>query len=82
MKINKSGIHCQTLLKKDYTTTNATGATIDNPETISYLNNNHHFCRVIITGESIEYLKLQRSNHIRALFTKQGNSWNGEFLVP
>jgi pyridoxamine 5'-phosphate oxidase len=68
--------------KKDYITHKPPGSSISNPENVEYIEDHHFFTIIDITPSKIEYLKLKRPNHIRAVFTIAGNSWNGEFLVP
>lgn len=72
----------QTNSRKDYTTENAPGSTISNPDQLEYLNNENHFCIVEIEPFRIEYLKLKRPNHLRVQYSKVENSWEAEFLVP
>lgn len=68
--------------KKDYTTSNAPGTLIKNPDQVDYNNAIAHFCVLKIECTNIEYLRLKRPNHIRALFTKNEEDFKGEFLVP
>lgn len=68
--------------KKDYITEKVPGSPIKNPDNVDYLEEEHHFCAIKIVPKSIEYLKLKRPNHIRILFEKTEEEWNGEFLVP
>jgi pyridoxine/pyridoxamine 5'-phosphate oxidase len=68
--------------RKDYTANKIPGSTIDNLDSIAYLEEKNHFCIVEIISDSIEYLKLQRPNHQRILFTKTKENWAGKFLVP
>jgi len=68
--------------RKDYTTEEAPGSTISNPDKIEYLNEGNHFCIVEIQPFRIEYLKLKRPNHIRVQYSKSDSSWESEFLVP
>lgn len=68
--------------KKDYTTTKSPGSTIDEPEQLEFLSDENHFCVVEIIPYKMEYLKLQQPNHIRVRFSRVGNQWGTEFLVP
>ena len=68
--------------RKDYITDNSPGSFIKNPEHVEYLEDQNYFTILDITPTKIEYLKLQRPNHIRVLFVKTNDKWNGEFLVP
>ena len=68
--------------KKSYTTTEAPGSALNNPELIDYLGNDNHFCMVEITPFKIEYLKLEKPEHIRVRFSKQDDLWKSEYLVP
>lgn len=68
--------------KKDYTTTNAPGTVIKNPDNVSYLEEKTNFCVIKIKPTNIEYLRLKRPNHIRVAFTKTEDEFIGEFLVP
>ncbi|WP_276165868.1 pyridoxamine 5'-phosphate oxidase family protein [Zobellia alginiliquefaciens] len=68
--------------KKDYTTHIAPGSTIKAPDTLEYLNGDHHFCAIQIEPTNIEYLKIKQPNHIRVLFSRTNESWLGEFLTP
>ncbi|SIS99196.1 Pyridoxine/pyridoxamine 5'-phosphate oxidase [Zobellia uliginosa] len=67
--------------KKDYTTHLAPGSTIENPESVEYLDE-HYFCAIKIEPTSMEYLKVKQPNHIRVLFSKIDGSWSGKFLAP
>ncbi|MEB8330436.1 pyridoxamine 5'-phosphate oxidase family protein [Flavobacteriaceae bacterium KMM 6897] len=68
--------------KKDYTTSEAPGKEIRDPDIIEYLSDENHFCVVEVYPFKIEYLKLNRPNHIRVRYSKQESDWDGEFLVP
>jgi len=68
--------------KKDYTTSKAPGSTIQRPEEVTYLEENHHFSVIKIVPESIAYLRLKKPNHIRVKYTKVDAQWKHEFLVP
>ncbi|HDZ03615.1 hypothetical protein LCGC14_0127970 [marine sediment metagenome] len=68
--------------RKDYITNNSPGSFIKNPDHVEYLEEENYFTILDIMPTKIEYLKLQRPNHIRAKFTKTSENWKGEFLVP
>jgi len=68
--------------KKDYITNSSPGSLLKNPDQVEYIEEGNYFCILDVVPTKIEYLKLKRPNHIRALFKKIDNSWNGEFLVP
>ncbi|APQ16366.1 pyridoxamine 5'-phosphate oxidase family protein [Maribacter hydrothermalis] len=68
--------------RKDYITETSPGSAIKNPDHVEYIEEENYFAILDIIPTKIEYLKLQRPNHIRALFTKTDDNWNGEFLVP
>jgi pyridoxine/pyridoxamine 5'-phosphate oxidase len=68
--------------KKDYTTNNAPGTPIKNPDNVDYNPKRNHFCPVKLIPNTIEYLQLRRPNHLRILFSRIDTDWSGEFLVP
>jgi pyridoxine/pyridoxamine 5'-phosphate oxidase len=68
--------------RKDYTTQYAPGSLLKNPDEVDYLSDENHFCIVRIIPRKIEYLRLKRPNHIRAVFKKENTNWNSDFLVP
>lgn len=68
--------------RKDYITHMGPGSKIKNPEYIDYLEDANYFAMIDITPIKIEYLRLQRPNHIRVEFTKDQKDWKGIFLVP
>lgn len=68
--------------RKDYTTEDAPGKEIKNPDEVDYLDKEHFFAAIRIIPEQIEYLKLKRPNHIRARFQKREHKWEGTYLVP
>jgi hypothetical protein len=67
---------------KNYTTSIAPGIPIKNPEEVSYNSNENYFCPVKLIPNTIEYLSLNRPNHLRVLFSRTDTDWSGEFLVP
>jgi pyridoxine/pyridoxamine 5'-phosphate oxidase len=72
----------QAASRKDYTTALAPGTPIENPDEVGHLLTENYFCPVKLVPQTIEYLRLQRPNHVRILFSKKENDWSGEFLVP
>jgi general stress protein 26 len=68
--------------KNDYTTILPPGSRVKKISEVEYLNNENYFCAVTIQPQKIEYLKLAKPNHIKIKYTKEGDLWNGEFLVP
>ncbi len=68
--------------RKDYTTADAPGSLLNNPDQVDYLTDGNHFCVVKIIPSSIEYLRLKRPHHIRMDFTRKNQEWSGQFLVP
>lgn len=68
--------------RKDYSTQQTPGDTINNPDSVEYLKEENHFCMIEISPFKIEYLKLKRPNHLRIKFSKNEERWDGEFLVP
>ncbi len=67
--------------RKDFTTIEAPGTPIKNPDNVEYSEEEDHFCVLKLVPSQMEYLQLKRPNHIRALFEKE-NDWEGEFLNP
>ncbi|MEM1002098.1 MAG: pyridoxamine 5'-phosphate oxidase, partial [Bacteroidota bacterium] len=68
--------------RKDYTTTEAPGSTLKNPDQVNYSHENYHFGVLHIIPKRIEYLQLKRPNHLRIQFEMQDGDWHGQFLVP
>ena len=67
---------------KDYTTALAPGSRIDNPDLVAYVpRNENHFVALQFIPHTIEYLRLKRPNHLRAVF-KSVDNWKGQWLVP
>ena len=81
-RLNTTWQNIQPNSRKDYITQISPGSSIKNPDHVEYIENENYFTIIDIIPSKIEYLKLQRPNHIRALFTKIDDKWNGEFLVP
>ncbi|WP_339656919.1 pyridoxamine 5'-phosphate oxidase family protein [uncultured Maribacter sp.] len=68
--------------RKDYITQTSPGSAISNPDYVEYIEDKNYFTMIDIVPTKIEYLKLQRPKHIRALFKKVNKEWKGKFLVP
>jgi len=68
--------------KKDYAAKMSPGSQISSPEKVQYdFSDQGHFLQLVFKAETIEYLRLKRPNHLRALF-RLNNNWEGSFLVP
>lgn len=72
----------QSASRNDYTTKESPGTSINNPDAVDYNPDDNYFCPVKIIPTKIEYLRLKRPNHLRILFSKEGDAWSGQFLVP
>ena len=68
--------------QKDYTTVLAPGSRIDSVSSTSFLQEEHHFMKLVFQATQLDYLELRRPVHIRALFKKVKESWIGEFRTP
>lgn len=68
--------------KKDYTTVSAPGSSISSYEPMGYLREDNYFCMVHIEPHKIEYLKLEKPNHIRIRYSRDDEKWKGEYIVP
>ncbi len=66
----------------DYCTTIAPGSTIKDPTVVSYNYEQPYFSVVKITTETIEYLRLDHPNHIRAKYILEENQWKSSFIAP
>ena len=67
----------------DYLTSSPPGTEIKNPDLVEYLDEEEPYFSVIyITPIKIEYLQLNRPNHLRIRFSKREGSWKSDFLVP
>lgn len=75
-----SKVHTKSL--KDYTTVEAPGSLLEDPDQVEYLNEENHFCMVRVQPFKIEYLKLQEPHHLRIRYSKVEDLWKSEFLVP
>jgi pyridoxine/pyridoxamine 5'-phosphate oxidase len=68
---------------KDYTTITAPGSKIKNPDDVDYVSRQEaHFLPLRFVPQRLEYLKLKRPNHLRALFTNNKTEWQGQWLTP
>lgn len=67
--------------KKDYTTIKAPGTSIEQPDAVEY-GEDINFCILKFEFYQIDYLSIQRPNHIRAKFEWENNSWTGSYQVP
>lgn len=68
---------------KDYTTQLPPGAPIKNPYQVDYVERSeNNFLPLRFVPNAVELLQLKRPNHLRALYTKNGEEWNGQWLVP
>ncbi|SFR49546.1 Pyridoxine/pyridoxamine 5'-phosphate oxidase [Robiginitalea myxolifaciens] len=68
--------------RKDYITHIAPGSEIPGPDSVEYLHDEKFFASIYIQPHKIEYLQLKRPNHLRVRYSREGDVWNGEFLVP
>lgn len=68
--------------KKSYTTKDAPGSPLQSSTVVEYLRNGDYFSIVEIKPYKIEYLKLEKPEHVRIRFLKEDTGWRGEFLVP
>jgi len=67
--------------KKDYSSVQTPGSKIKGPDQVSYDDSKKHFIKINFKSLRLEYLRLKRPNHIRAIFNLN-DSWEGQFLVP
>ncbi len=67
--------------KIDYSSIQIPGSNIKNPDEIVHDFSNGHFTKIKFQSLSLEYLRLKRPNHIRAIFNSY-DSWRGQFLAP
>lgn len=69
--------------KKDYTTVKGPGSKITHLEQIEYLDTSQNFSVMKMEPYKIEFLKLQRPNHIRVQYSlNEKQDWDSSFLVP
>lgn len=67
--------------QKDYTTLMAPGTTIKAMDTVEYGIENH-FIKLVFKAYQIDYLRLKRPNHQRAVFTLKDKEWQRTFVTP
>ncbi len=68
--------------RKEYTTKLAPGEDIKDPEKIDFLQEENFFTAIKLIPDKIEYLRLNKPNHVRVLFKKEKGEWKGSYLVP
>lgn len=71
--------------RKAYCTIKAPGSTVENPEEAYQWNESflpEHFTVIEAIAHEIEFLQLGSMKHLRGRFLKEGNEWNGQWLVP
>jgi pyridoxine/pyridoxamine 5'-phosphate oxidase len=67
---------------KDYTTTVSPGSVIAGSDQVNYgTRKENNFLALKFIPHSIEYLRLKRPHHLRAIF-KLEDGWKGDWLVP
>lgn len=67
--------------KKDYSSIQIPGSPIKGPDIVDHDFSKSFFTKIIFQSSSLEYLRLKRPNHIRAIFNSD-DLWSGQFLVP
>ncbi len=68
---------------KDYTTQLPPGSPIKNPDHVEYVERSqNHFLPLRLVPKTLELLQLKRPNHLRAIYTRVENSWEGQWLIP
>lgn len=67
--------------QKDYTTTVAPGTVIKQMDALTY-SDSHHFRILVFKATKIDYLRLKRPNHQRAVFNFFDEQWKGSFVAP
>ena len=67
--------------KRDYSSLQTPGSKIKSPDQVSYDDSKKHFIKINFKSLRLEYLRLKRPNHIRAVFDSK-KSWKGQFLAP
>ena len=66
--------------QKDYTTLIAPGTTLKQWMVEYGIEN--HFIKLVFKAYQIDYLRLKRPNHQRAVFTFREKGWQGTFVTP
>jgi hypothetical protein len=54
---------------------------IEGPDIVGHDFSKSFFTKIIFQSSSLEYLRLKRPNHIRAIFNSD-DLWSGQFLAP
>ena len=67
--------------KKDYSCVQTPGSKIKGPDQVTYDDSKKHFIKINFKSLRLEYLRLKRPNHIRAVFDSK-KLWKGQFLAP
>ena len=82
-QIQKSWEQVGTEARKDFITKEAPGSTIDDPDSLEFLEEGDYFSIVEIDPFRIEYLKLKKNGHTKIKYSKNENGgWSSEYLVP
>tara|TARA_B100000767_G_scaffold275683_1_gene314274 strand:+ start:7254 stop:7793 length:540 start_codon:yes stop_codon:yes gene_type:complete len=68
--------------QKAYNTDLAPGTPIDSITSVSFLKKENHFIKLVFRANEIDFLKLNKDNHVRAYFKFTNSNWQGEFRVP
>ena len=68
--------------KNDYTTQLAPGSKTESPDAVTYRDEHNFFLKLVFKASKIEYLKLTRTKHIRAVFNGTDSVWSGEYITP
>ena len=67
--------------KKDYSSIQIPGTPIKGPDEVDHDFSKGYFTIIKFQSLSLEYLRLKRPNHIRAVFSSL-DSWRGQFIAP
>ena len=67
--------------QKDYTTAVPPGTPLKGMDQLDYTTENH-FTVLTFKAQQIDYLRLKRPNHQRAVYTRTEEQWNGSFVSP
>ncbi len=81
-QIQKSWEQVGTEARKDFLTKEAPGSTIEDPDSLEFLEVGDYFSIVEIDPFRIEYLKLKKNGHTKIKYSKNENGWSSEYLVP
>ena len=81
-QIQKSWEQVGTEARKDFITKEAPGSTIEDPDSLEFLEEGDYFSIVEIDPFRIEYLKLKKNGHTKIRYSKNENGWSSEYLVP